>query len=125
MKAELRAEDMQAFAIQAFHDLPEQVVLTDVPTEWRWSVTAKKAGDQVITLTLYRQIKYNDQLYWRMAGTYQNKVHISISPGQRLLKFDWKWLVGILLTAILIPALWRLIDRSRKKKKTAHRHKAR
>lgn len=119
MKAELISDDPQAFSIQAFQDSPEQVVLTDAPTQWRWSVTAKKSGQQVIELTLYRQIQYAGQTYWRMVQTYKNTIHITVSAKQQLLQFDWEWLAGILLTAILIPALWRFIDQRKKKKARA------
>jgi hypothetical protein len=119
MKAELISDDPQAFGIQAFQDNPEQVVVTDTPTQWRWSITAKKSGDQVLALTLYRQVQYNGQAYWRMLNTYKNTIHITVSAKQQLLQFDWKWLVGILLTAILIPALWRFIDQRNKKKASA------
>jgi hypothetical protein len=115
MKAELISDDPQSFTIQAFHDNAEQVVLTDAPTEWRWSITAKKSGDQVLTLTLFRQIQYDGQTYWRMLETYKNKIHISVSLEQQLRKFDWYWLAGILLTTLLIPAIWRFIDRRNKK----------
>jgi hypothetical protein len=119
MKAELISDDPQAFGIQAFQDNPEQVVVTDAPTQWRWSITAKKSGDQVLALTLYRQVQYNGQVYWRMLDTYKNIIHITVSAKQQLLQFDWKWLVGILLTAILIPALWRFVDQRNKKKARA------
>ena len=124
MKAELRSEDAQAFTIQAFHDTPEQVIIAGEPTEWRWSITAKRPGDQVLTLTVYRQVEYNDQMYWRMIQNYQNSIHVTITAQQRLLNFDWKWLAGILLTALLIPAIWRLVDRGKKKKKTVQRRKS-
>jgi len=119
MKAELISEDPQAFGIQPFQDKPEQVVLMDSPTQWRWSVTAKKSGNQVLTLTIFRQVQYNGQMYWRMLETYKNNIHITVNPIQPILHFDWKWLAGILLTAILIPALWRFIDQRNKKKEAA------
>jgi hypothetical protein len=124
MKAELMSADMQAFTIQPFHDSAEQVIIAGEPTQWRWSVTARKPGDQVLTLTLYRQIQYNGQMYWRMVETYENNIQVSISARQRFVNFDWKWLAGILLTAMFIPAFWRLIDREKKKKKTARRCKS-
>ena len=117
MQAELLADDPAAFVIQPFLASPEQVVLADNPTEWRWSVTAKKAGSQVLTLLLKRQVLYNGEYTWRLVQTYKNTILISVSAGQQLQKFDWKWLAGILLTAILIPALWRIIDQRNKKKK--------
>lgn len=115
MKAELKSDDPQAFIIQTFHDNAEQVVVTVESTEWRWAITAKKSGDQVLTLTLFRQVQYNGQTYWRMLETYKNKIHISVSLEQQLHRFDWKWLAGILLTTLLIPAIWRLIDQRKKK----------
>ena len=117
MKATLISDDPQAFGVQAFQDAPEQVVVTDAPTEWRWSINAKKSGDQVLVLTLYRQIQYNGQAYWRMVDVYKNTIHITVNVKQELLQFDWKWLAGILLTAIFIPALWRYIDLRKKRKK--------
>jgi hypothetical protein len=66
-------------------------------------------------LTLFRQVQYNGQAYWRMLETYKNKIHISVSMEQRLRGFDWYWLAGILLTTLLIPAIWRFIDRRNKK----------
>lgn len=119
MKAELISDDPQAFGIHAFQDKQEQVILSDSPTQWRWSITADKPGDQVLVLTLFRQIQYNGQTYWRMVETYKNTIHVTVSPKQQLLQFDWKWLAGILLTAILIPAFWRLIDRGKKRKKAS------
>ncbi len=125
MKAELKSDDPQAFTIQAFHDAPEQVVLSNGPTEWRWSLTAKKSGDQTVTLSLYRQVDYNGKPYWSMIETYKNSIHITVTPGQWFQNFDWKWLIGILLTAILIPAMWRIIDRNSKKKQRAGKARAR
>jgi hypothetical protein len=29
---------------------------------------------------------------------------------QRIQSLNWEWIAGIVLTAILIPALWRWID---------------
>jgi hypothetical protein len=124
MKAELISADSQAFTIQALHASPEQVMLSDVPTEWRWSLTAKKSGSQTLMITLYRQVEYNGQYYWRTVETFENKIQVNMTAKQRFEKFDWKWLAGILLTALLIPAFWRLIDR-KKKKKPARKHTSR
>ena len=117
MKAELIPENAQAFSIQPFQDNPVQVVLTDQPTQWRWAITAKKSGYQVVTLTLSRQVQYQGTSYWSMVETYKNKINITVGPFQLLQNFDWKWLVGILLTALLIPAIWRYIDQRNKKKR--------
>ncbi len=116
MKAELKSGNPQDFTIQALHDSPDLVVLTDAPTEWRWSVTAKQAGDHTLTLTLYRQVEFHGQYYWPIVQTYQTHIRITVTAAQWLQTFDWKWLAGILLTAILIPAMWRIIDINLKKK---------
>ncbi len=116
MKAELKSADSQSFEVLALHDSPEQVILADGPTQWHWSITAKKSGDRILTLVLYRQVEYNGNLYWTLVETYRNNIHITVTPIQWLQNFDWKWLAGILLTAILIPAMWRLVDRNQKKK---------
>jgi hypothetical protein len=115
MKAELISDDPEAFSIQAFQDSPEQVIVVDAPTQWRWSITAKKSGNQVLVLVLSRQIQLSGQAHWSMVETYKNTIHITVNPIQPIIDFDWKWLVGILLTAILIPAFWRFIDQRNKK----------
>jgi hypothetical protein len=47
--------------------------------------------------------------------SYENTVAVNVTLAQRLAHFDWKWLVGILLTGMLIPAIWRFIDRRQKR----------
>ncbi len=117
MKAELRSEDPQAFLIQGYHDSPEQVILKDEPTEWRWAVAAKKSGNQVLTLTLYRQVKFKNETYWRLVEAYQSQIHITVSVAQRLKNFDWQWLLGVIIPAVFVPLAAWLIKRVWDKRK--------
>lgn len=118
MRAELRGADPDAFTIQPLHDNPEQLLSNVEPTEWRWTIKAEKAGVQELTLTLYRLIEFGNKEYWRQV-TYENSVTVNVTLAQRLANFNWEWLVGILLTGILIPALWRVIDKRQKSRPKA------
>ena len=116
MKAELKAQDRDAFDIQPLHDNPEQLVSATQTTQWHWWVTAKKGGLQHLTLVVYRLIKFEGQDYWREVETYRATINVKVTIGQRLLQLDWKWILGILLSAILIPTFWRWVDKRNKKK---------
>ena len=113
MKAVLRPADSEAFVIQDLHDAAVQLILTGEPTEWKWAVTAKKPGEQIIILSLYRLVKYDGQDYWRLVNTYESRIHVTVTIGQRLQMIDWKWLVGILLTLLSIPALWGIFKKNK------------
>ena len=121
MKAVLRPADSEAFVIQDLHDAAVQLILTGEPTEWKWAVTAKKPGEQIIILSLYRLVKYDGQDYWRLVNTYESRITVTVTLGQRLQMIDWKWLVGILLTLLSIPALWGIFKKD--KTESAHRTK--
>ena len=118
MKAELKAQDQEAFDIQPLHDDPVQLVSSAQTTQWHWWVTAKKGGLQHLTLVVYRLIKFEGQDYWREVETYRATIDVRVTLGQRLLQLDWKWILGILLSAIFIPAFWRWADKRNKKKLT-------
>jgi hypothetical protein len=113
MKAVLRPADSEAFVIQDLHDAAVQLILTGEPTEWKWAVTAKKPGEQIIILSLYRLVKYDGQDYWRLVNTYESHIIVTVTIGQRLQMIDWKWLVGILLTLLSIPALWGIFKKNK------------
>ena len=118
MKAELKAQDQEAFDIQPLHDDPVQLVSATQTTQWHWWVTAKKGGLQHLTLVVYRMVKFEGQDYWREVETYRTTIDVRVTLGQRLLQLDWKWILGILLSAIFIPAFWRWADKRNKKKLT-------
>jgi len=106
MKAVLKAVDAEAFRIEALHDDPIQVISGSELTEWKWFVTAKKEGPQELILTVYRLVEYNDSEYWRQVESYENTIEVNVTLGQRLARFDWKWIIGIVITAMTIPAVW-------------------
>ena len=116
MKATLLSDDAQAFTIQSEQDNPEQLVSGTETTRWAWLVTARKGGTQKLTLILYRLVQFQGQDYWREIESYQADIDVKVTVAQRLGSLDWKWIVGILITALLIPAFWRWLDYRKKKK---------
>ena len=114
MKAILLAEDPQAFNIQPIHDDEIQIVGKNSTTAWRWLVTAQEGGIQKLILVIYRQVKLEEQAYWRDVETYRAEIDVKVTFAQWLGSLDWKWIVGVLVTALLIPAFWRWIDRRKK-----------
>ncbi len=117
MKAQLIAQDPDAFIIRALHDDPVQVISAESNTRWAWIITAKKSGAQKLTLIIYRLIKYQGQDSWREVTTYQSDIAIQVTFTQWLQSLDWKWVGGIVITALLIPAFWRFVDSRKKKSK--------
>jgi hypothetical protein len=118
MKAQLVAQDPEAFVIRPLHDDAVQVVSGSDTTRWAWIVTAKKSGTQKLNLVIYRLIKYDGQDSWREVRSYQSKIEIEVTFAQRLAFMDWKWIAGIVVTALLIPAFWRYMDNRKKKGKS-------
>lgn len=115
MRALLLANDGSAFEIKAIHDNPEQLVSNTDVTQWDWLVTAQKGGTQRLTLVIYRLVRYDGQDYWREVETYQADINVKVSMSQRVLSLDWAWILGVLFTAIAIPAFWRWMDQRKKK----------
>jgi len=123
MKANLFSNDVQAFTIQPEQDSPEQPVSGTETTRWAWLVTAHKSGTQRLTLILYRLVQFEGQNYWREIETYQADIDVKVTVAQRLGSLDWKWIAGILIPAVLIPAFWRWLDQRRKKLRLHSRKK--
>jgi hypothetical protein len=117
MKAELLTQDKDALTIQPIHASSEQIISGKETTKWSWYVTAKKGGVQELTIVIYRLVKYDDQEYWREVEAYRANIDVRITFAQRIHAFDWKWLAGIVITLIGIPALWRYLDNRKKKGK--------
>lgn len=117
MKAVLKTQEQDAFDIQPLHDSPEQVISGTDTTKWSWFVTAKKRGLHRVTLIVYRLVKFDGQDYWREVETYKADIDVKVTFVQQVQAFDWKWIAGIVLTLIGIPALWRYIDNRNKKMK--------
>jgi hypothetical protein len=109
-KAVLIAQNGQAFEIQVLHDSDIQPITTNESTRWQWQVTAKKGGAQALTLVVYRLIKFEDQEFWRQVETYKADINVDVTFQQRLSAFDWKWLVGLIITSLIIPLIMRWLD---------------
>jgi hypothetical protein len=109
-KAVLIAQNGQAFEIQALHDSDIQPITANESTRWQWQVTAKKGGAQALTLVVYRLIKFEDQEFWRQVETYKANINVEVTFQQRLSAFDWKWLVGLIITSLIIPLIMRWLD---------------
>ena len=114
MKAVLIALDPQAFDIQPIHDNEVQVVGKNSTTSWRWLITAREGGLQKLILVIYRQVKIDKAAYWRSVQAYRAEITVDVTFTQWLASLDWKWIIGVLITALLIPAFWRWMDRRNK-----------
>ena len=123
MKAYLIADDGTAFTIQPVHDNPEQLVSGTETTRWAWLVTAHRSGLQGLTLVLDRLVQYQGQDYWREIESYQANIEVQVTISQRIQSVDWKWIIGILITALLIPAFWRWTDYQKQKKSKLNQKK--
>ena len=120
-KVTLIAQDGQAFDIQPLHDSEIQPVDDrEGTTTWQWQVTAKKSGLQTLTIVVYRLIQFQGENYWRQVESYRADINVEVALQQRLFSFDWKWLIGLLLTSIIIPLYIRSLDQ-RKQAKTKKR----
>ena len=114
MKVVLIPQEADAFFVLALHDNPEQMISSDETTEWSWDVTAKKGGTHRLTLVIHRLVTVDGANSWRLVESYRNDIEVGVSLAQRFQLLDWKWIVGILVTALLIPAFWRWFDQSKK-----------
>ena len=118
MKAELIPQNIDAVTIQSIHSSSEQLISSAERTRWAWLVTAKQGGTQVLTLVIYRLVKFEQQDYWREVQSYKANIEVEVPFDQRIKRLDWEWVAGILLTAILIPAFWRWMDSRKKQRET-------
>ena len=119
MRAELTAADQDAFLVQPIHTDPEQLIGSTETTRWAWQITAKKGGTQKLTLVVYRLVNFEGKEYWREVQTYKSDIDVNVSFAQQLKLLDWKWIVGTILTAIIVPAFWRWLDNRQKESKPA------
>jgi hypothetical protein len=117
--AELIPDDKDAFTILPIPSHPEQLLSSEESTRWEWRLTAHKPGPQRLTLVIYRLVRYTGLEYWRPVQTYKAAIRVEVTLSQRLAALDWKWIVGIVVTALLIIASWRVINSRRKRAETA------
>ncbi len=130
MRAVLIAQEADTFVIRSMHASDEQLVSPTQTTKWSWDVTAKKGGIHRLTLQIHRFISVNGAEEWRLVEAYRRDIEVQVTMAQRLLMLDWKWIVGILVTALLVPAFWRWADQRRKQSEPtpmpkSHKRKAR
>jgi uncharacterized repeat protein (TIGR01451 family) len=114
MLAELSSENAGAFEIRPLHKNAIQVVDATTTATWLWLITARKEGRQKLIFVISQQAKTNDEAHWHPLETERREVQVNVTIGQRLGSIDWKWVLGILVTAFLIPAFWRYMDRRKK-----------
>lgn len=115
MKAVLKDQD-GGLEVKSLEENPEQLVSGTDTTKWTWFVTAKKSGSHKLTLVIYRLINYDGKDYWREVESYKAYIEVKVTLGQRILMMDWKWVLGIVITLLLIPAFWRWVDSKNKQK---------
>ncbi len=113
MRADLQSDNPDAFKIVALPEAPEQLVSSVEPTRWAWGVTALKEGNYTLRLTISRMVVFQGEETWRPVKTYAKDMRVSVTFQQRLARFDWQWLIALLLTAVL-PIYWRWKDRKNK-----------
>ena len=123
MKAELISVDKDAFTIQPMLDDPIQPIGTNTVTKWAWVVNAKKAGPQKLTMVISRLVKAQGQIYWIIIQTYKSEIDVKVTAAQWLAALDWKWIIGIIITALVIPGFWRWNDQRKKKSEEAGKAK--
>ena len=102
MRAELIGSPPEAFDIQPVHADSEQLLASAEPTTWQWTVTAREEGRHRLTLIVYRLLTVDGKDYWRQVA-YAQAIEVSVTFTQRLARFDWAWLVGLLATGLVFP----------------------
>jgi hypothetical protein len=117
MQAKLISPNEGIFIIKAVHENDIQVISGTETTEWSWLVTAKQGGTQTLELVIYRLLKYEGVDHWRMVETYHSPITVKVTFRYWINSLDWKKVLGGFITLLLIPLLWRLIDRRQKKDK--------
>lgn len=113
MRADLQSDNPDAFKIAAIPNAPEQLIGSVEPTRWGWGVTALKPGEYTLHLTISRLVVFQGEETWRPVESYAKEMQVRITFQQRLARFDWQWLVALLLTAVL-PIYWRWKDKRSK-----------
>jgi len=117
MQAVLVPGEPDDFVIVAIPTDPIQAISSEKSTTWIWNVTAKKSGDKTLTLVISQLVKVEGKDEWRLLKSFEKHIPVSVTPSQRLASLDWKWILGILVTALFIPLFFRWYD-ARKKVET-------
>jgi hypothetical protein len=103
MKAVLLPQDPEAFTVTSMHDNAEQVVSSVTNTTWRWSVTAKKEGSQMLELVIYQLVKYDGKEFWHEVETYKANILVEVTPKEWFQSW-WAATIGAItaIAAIII-----------------------
>lgn len=117
MKAVLISQEEDTFLIRPMHDNPEQLISPTETTKWIWDVTATKGGQHRLTLLINRLITVDGKDDWRLVEAYRSDIDVDVTATQRLSMLDWKWIAGIIATALLILSFWLWMDQRNKKSK--------
>jgi hypothetical protein len=116
MKAVLLPQDPEAFAVTEMHDNAEQVVSSVETTAWRWSVTAKKEGSQMLELVIYQLVKYDGKEFWHEVETYKADIVVEVTLGDRVKSLDWYWIAGFIVTLVgAVLGVLKWLDERKKK----------
>ncbi len=100
MKVVLLPQDPEAFIVAEMHDNAEQVVSSVETTIWRWSITAKKEGQQTLQLVIYQLVKDDEKEFWREVETYKANIIIEVTMAQWIKSLDWKWIASFVLAFV-------------------------
>ena len=107
---------------------PVQKFQEQATYKWAWKVTANKAGNQTLVLTVYciyvqkdkseveslfKVFQEDIQVEEHLVKSYSRDIQVTVVPPQGLKQFDSMWLVGILLLLLLGLAVFFLVMRSR------------
>lgn len=118
MKAELKPQDSEAFTVTVMHDNAEQVVSSVETTTWRWSVTAKKKGQQTLELVIYQLVKYDGKEFWHEVETYKADIVVEVTKAEQV-KSWWLTIIGTIgaVTAVVISiqSIWKWFEERKKK----------
>ena len=114
MRAELVSQG-NGLEVKALEDDPEQLISGTETTKWTWFVTAREEGVQRLTLVIYRLVNVDGKDDWRKLETYKENIEVKVTFGQRVKMLDWKWIGGIVIGLLLVPAFWRWFDNRKKK----------
>jgi hypothetical protein len=107
MTAELISADPDAFIITPLQDMEEQWLTNTEPTDWKWTVKAKKGGNQILTLIINRIVQVDGKDYSRPVASYTRNLYVTVTVPSIISQIDWKWS----LTTIFIPIIIWLYKR--------------
>ena len=114
MEVTLQSQDPEAFVITAMHGSDEQLVIFTDTTTWRWSITAKKTGWQVLEISLYQIIKYDGQEIPLHVDTIKADVYVDDTVWSWLKFLDWEWIANFALGILGLLLTWLAWDTKKK-----------